>query len=85
MRVALVKNAGTGSSHCSMHEARFPIGLGDLSAMLTRVEPATVWKNLRNGTWSGRSDRRVQSRAAEAARKPGRQSAPGEAEPWRAP
>ena len=34
MRVLLVNNGGAGSSEFSMTEARFPIGLGYLSAML---------------------------------------------------
>lgn len=34
MRVLLVNNGGAGSSEFSMREARFPIGLGYLSAML---------------------------------------------------
>ena len=34
MRVLLVNNGGSGSSEFSMTEARFPIGLGYLSAML---------------------------------------------------
>lgn len=34
MRVLLINNGGSGSSDFSMHEARFPIGLGYLSAML---------------------------------------------------
>lgn len=41
MRVLLVNNGGSGSGEFSMKEARFPIGLGYLSAMLKQHGHAT--------------------------------------------
>ena len=53
MRVLLVNNGGVGSSEFSMKEARFPIGLGYLSAMLKQKghETFLVDRFCDHGAW----------------------------------
>ena len=53
MRVLLVNNGGAGSSEFSMKEARFPIGLGYLSAMLKQNghETTLVDRFCDHGAW----------------------------------
>ena len=51
MRVLLVNNGGSGSSEFSMTEARFPIGLGYLSAMLKLFRWNSTNTTLQPNNW----------------------------------